>query len=90
MLNFKHRMSRRGLNGGAMDGLAQGDYMERTTLTERVALMEKWVQFLNSLNVLLFWRNGFNSETVWWHRDNFCSNFLAIYAIFMYILHVFT
>jgi len=26
-------MSRRGLNGGTMDGLAQGDYMERTTLT---------------------------------------------------------
>lgn len=42
------------------------------------------------LNVLLLWRNRFNSETVWWNSDNFCSNFVAIYAIFMYILHVFT
>jgi hypothetical protein len=38
---FKHRTSRNGQNGGAMGGLAQGGYMERTTLTERVAVVEK-------------------------------------------------
>jgi len=42
------------------------------------------------LNVLLLWWNRYNSETIWWHRVNFCSNFLAIYAICTYILHVFT
>lgn len=42
------------------------------------------------LNVLLLWRNRYTSETVWCHRVNFCYNFLAIYAICTYILHVFT